>query len=56
MKTTIKNICISAAVGVTLSMSSCSDFMDLTPNDQYNETDVWSDAGLTQAVVNDIYA
>ena len=40
MKTTIKNICISAAVGVTLSMSSCSDFMDLTPNDQYNETDV----------------
>lgn len=56
MKTTIKNICISAAVGVTLSMASCSDFMDLTPNDQYNETDVWSDAGLTQAVVNDIYA
>lgn len=56
MKKIIKNICFVTAFGLTVSMSSCSDFLDLTPNDQYNESEVWSDAGLVQAVVNDIYA
>ena len=33
MKTKLKYICLSAAAGLTLSLSSCSDFMDLTPED-----------------------
>ena len=37
MKTKLKYICLSAAAGLTLSLSSCSDFMDLTPEDQYDE-------------------
>ena len=56
MKTKLKYICLSAAAGLTLSLSSCSDFMDLTPEDQYDETTVWSDADLAKTVVNDVYS
>ena len=37
---------IIAALGLamSLSISSCSDFMNLTPEDQYDEETVWSDA------------
>lgn len=35
---------------------SCSDFMDLTPTNEYTEEAVFSDAGLTQAFVDRIYA
>lgn len=56
MKKTFKYICLAATLGLTVSMNSCSDFMDLKPEDQYAEDAVWSDAGLVQAVVNDIYA
>jgi len=42
MKTKLKYICLSAAAGLTLSLSSCSDFMDLTPEDQYDEATIWS--------------
>ena len=56
MKTKLKYICLSAVAGLTLSLSSCSDFMDLTPEDQYDETAVWADADLTKSVVNDVYS
>ena len=30
--------------------------MDLTPEDQYDEATVWSDADLAKTVVNDVYS
>ena len=56
MKTRLKYICLSAVAGLTLSFSSCSDFMDLTPEDQYDEATVWTDADLTKSVVTDVYS
>lgn len=56
MKTKVKYICLSAVAGLTLSLASCSDFMDLTPEDQYDETTVWADADLAKTVVNDVYS
>lgn len=56
MKKYKKNICLLLAVGLMTSMTSCSDFMDLTPADQYDEESVWSDAGLVQALINDAYS
>ncbi|MDR2953499.1 MAG: RagB/SusD family nutrient uptake outer membrane protein [Prevotella sp.] len=56
MKKKFLNIKIVATLTVCLIAISCSDFMDLEPKDQYSDSDVWSDAGLTQSVVNDIYA
>ena len=56
MKTKVKYICLSAMAGLTLSLASCSDFMDLTPEDQYDETTVWADADLAKTVVNDVYS
>lgn len=56
MKTRLKYICLSAVAGLTLSFSACSDFMDLTPEDQYDEAAVWADADLTKSVVNDVYS
>lgn len=47
---------LSLSFIMSVALTSCSDFMDLTPEDQYDEATVWSDAGLVQAVVNDIYA
>ena len=55
MKTKFKYICLSAVFGLALATTSCSDFMDLTPEDQYDDATVWSDAELVQTVVNDIY-
>lgn len=37
-------------------MSSCSDFMEITPTNEYTEEAVFTDAGLTQAFVDRIYA
>lgn len=56
MKMKLKYICFLAVAGMTLSLSSCSDFMDLTPEDQYDEAAVWADADLTKSVVNDVYS
>ena len=56
MKTRLKYICLSAVAGLTFSFSSCSDFMDLTPEDQYDEATVWADADLTKSVVTDVYS
>ncbi len=58
MKKFFKNIYSTVTLGLVMSVfaSSCSDFMDLTPEDQYDENAVWSDAGLVQTVVNDIYS
>ncbi|MDR2921402.1 MAG: RagB/SusD family nutrient uptake outer membrane protein [Tannerella sp.] len=56
MKTLIKYSYITIIAGAMAMIVSCSDFMDLSPNDQYDETDVWSDAGLVQALVNETYA
>lgn len=55
MKIKFKYIYLVVAAGLTLSISSCSDFMDLTPEDQYDEATVWQDAELVQTVINDIY-
>lgn len=52
----IKNILIALAFGSALSLNSCSDFMDITPTDQYLEEDVFSEASLTQSFINRIYA
>lgn len=51
----IKHILLALAFGSTISLSSCSDFMDITPTDQYTEDAVFSDAGLAQAFVNNLY-
>lgn len=48
MKTKLKYILPFGSAGLTLSLSSCSDFMDLTPEDQYDEATVWSDADLAK--------
>lgn len=56
MNTLIKYSSIAIITGAMVMNTACSDFMNLTPNDQYNETDVWSDAGLVQALVNETYA
>lgn len=56
MKKLIINMATAAVTGVMLIATSCSDFMDLEPNDQYSEEDVWNDAGLVQALVNETYA
>lgn len=52
----IRYILIVLASGFTILLNSCSDFMDITPTDQYTEDAVFSDAGLTQAFVNQIYS
>lgn len=46
---------ISIALLIFPLFISCSDFMDITPTDQYTEESVFSDAGLTQAFLNRIY-
>lgn len=56
MKTKLKYFCMSVIAGLTLSFSSCADFMDLTPEDQYDESEVWKDADLVKTIVNDIYS
>ena len=59
MKKYKKHLCLTLATAgllATMSLTSCSDFMDLQPTDQYDETMVWSDAGLVQAYVNDVYS
>lgn len=55
MKNTLKNICLAVAAGLGVSLTSCSDFMDLSPRDQYDQGAVFSDPGLVETVVNDIY-
>ncbi len=55
MEKTFKYLGLSVAVGLGISLSACSDFMDLTPNDQYIREVVFADAGLVETVVNDIY-
>lgn len=55
MKTIFKNILLALTLGTTISLSSCSDFLDVTPTDQYSEDAIFSDAALTQAFLNTIY-
>ncbi|MDR2118333.1 MAG: RagB/SusD family nutrient uptake outer membrane protein [Tannerellaceae bacterium] len=55
MKTKFKQLLITALSVLMIGFSSCSDFMDLTPTDQYTEEAVFQNAGLTQSVVNSIY-
>ncbi|WP_456086593.1 RagB/SusD family nutrient uptake outer membrane protein [Parabacteroides sp.] len=51
----INKTLIALAFGATLSLSSCSDFMDISPANEYEETEVFSSAGLTEALVNRVY-
>ncbi|GHV49134.1 carbohydrate-binding protein [Bacteroidia bacterium] len=56
MKINFKNICLAAALAIVAGFSSCSDFMDLKPADQYTEDDFFKSAGLTQGMINKIYS
>ncbi|MDR1555575.1 MAG: RagB/SusD family nutrient uptake outer membrane protein [Tannerellaceae bacterium] len=51
----IKYLLAAIALGSALTLSSCSDLMDLAPTTQYTEEMVFSDAALTQAFVNELY-
>lgn len=51
----IKYIVLAAVFGSTLTITSCSDFMDLEPTTEYTEELVFSDASLVQAYVNELY-
>ncbi|WP_304959927.1 RagB/SusD family nutrient uptake outer membrane protein, partial [uncultured Parabacteroides sp.] len=51
----INKILIALALGSTISLSSCSDFMDISPSNEYEEEEVFSSAGLTEALVNRVY-
>ncbi|MBO9727159.1 MAG: RagB/SusD family nutrient uptake outer membrane protein [Chitinophaga sp.] len=53
-KVTIKYI--AAAVLLFTAATSCNkDFLEKKPLNEYEESDVWKDAGLVQAFVNDLY-
>lgn len=48
---------ILAAVFASVSLTGCNDdFVNTSPLDRVSETAVWSDASLTEAFVNGIYA
>ena len=52
----MKNILYSIICLLTLvPMSSCSDFLDKQPLDQYGEGAVWNDLALMETFVNNIY-
>lgn len=51
----IKHILAILAIGLTFTLNSCSDFMDLTPSTEYTEEAVFSDAAVMQAFVNELY-
>lgn len=51
----LKHILLAVAFGSTIALTSCNDFMDITPADQYSEDMVFSDPALTQAFVNNLY-
>lgn len=52
----INKLALTLLFGSALTMSSCSDFMDITPTTEYTEDAVFSDPSLTQAFVNQIYS
>lgn len=52
----IKHILFALAFGSAISLSSCSDFMDLTPSNEYTEEDIFSSVELTRAYVNRVYS
>jgi hypothetical protein len=48
---------LTAVLCASVSLTACNDdFVNTNPLDQVSETAVWSDAGLTEAFVNEIYA
>lgn len=51
----IKYLLFAVALGSTISLSSCSDFMDIEPTGEYTEEMVFTDASLTQAFVYELY-
>lgn len=51
----IKHILFAVALGSAISLSSCSDFMDVEPTGEYTEEMVFTDASLTQAFVYELY-
>ncbi|MDR2498008.1 MAG: RagB/SusD family nutrient uptake outer membrane protein [Tannerellaceae bacterium] len=56
MKMKYKTVLMAIAFTGAALLSSCSDFMDLKPADQYTEEDFFSSAGLTQGMINMIYS
>ncbi len=55
MKTKLRYLFMVLSLTVSIILSSCSDFMDYNPATEYAESDVFNDAGLTQALINTIY-
>jgi len=51
----IKYIIAIIAIGSALTLSSCADFMDIVPSTEYTEEMVFSDPGLAQAFVTQLY-
>ncbi|MDR0796677.1 MAG: RagB/SusD family nutrient uptake outer membrane protein [Tannerella sp.] len=51
----IKFILAIITIGSALTLSSCSDFMDIVPSTEYTEDMVFSDAGTAQAFVTQLY-
>lgn len=51
----IKSIIAIIAIGSALTLASCSDFMDIVPSTEYTEEMVFSDPGLAQAFVTQLY-
>lgn len=55
MKILIKNTLIALTLGASFLFYSCSDFLDLTPKDEYLEEDVFKDAGLVNSYLSNVY-
>lgn len=51
----IKYRLIALLIAPSTILFSCSDFMDITPTNEYTEEAVFLDAGLTQAFIDRIY-
>lgn len=55
MKTKIKYLFFTSIFTIMSIFVSCTDFLNYTPATEYNESAVFQDAGLTQALINTIY-
>jgi hypothetical protein len=56
MKMKYKNIAMAVALAIATTLTSCSEFMDLKPADQYSDDDIFGSAGLTQGLIYQVYS
>lgn len=52
----IKHILLALAFGSTIFLSSCSDFMNISPSNEYEEDEIFASAELTEALLNRVYS